>query len=311
LSETNPQGPAAADEPKLHEADGSGAAAAETLLETAEEFDDEAEALDDEAEPREPGPLDVQLTIYEGPLDLLLELVRKHKLNILDLPIAQITEQYLSYLKKAGELNIDLGGEFVFMAATLIHIKSKMLLPKDPTLTAEEEDDPRSELVQQLLDREKFVQAAHMLREKRFVEENVWSNPPVDAFVDDEHEAGIAVGVFDLVKTFETVVERFRNRPTFDVSEEEVSVVSRIEFLRNALLSNDRPLKLLEIFERQRSLKALVATFLAVLEMVRMQAILLRQDHAFGEIVIRKHKMFDAVFSADLPFASVDIEYGH
>lgn len=251
---------------------------------------------------------DIKLPVYDGPIDLLLDLVRKHKLDIFDLPIARVTEQYLAYLKRADDLNIDLGGEFVFMASTLIHIKSKMLLPKDPTIPEEEQVDPREELVQQLLDREKFRGAAEMLQEKRHVEENVWSNPPVDAYEDGE-DPGLAVGVFDLVKTFEAVLERFKNRPTYDIEEEEVSVGNRIQYLRNVLMSEDRPVSLTEIFERQPSVSALVATFLAVLELVRMQAVLLRQGEIFGSIVLRKHQMFDSVFAEDGPWVTADSEY--
>ncbi len=254
-------------------------------------------------------PLRVQLEKYEGPLDLLLDLIRSQKINIYDIPIAQITSQYLEYLRKAEELNIDLGGDFVFMAATLIHIKSKTLLPKDPTLPEEEQEDPRDELVQRLLEHEKYLQAAQMLREKRVVEENVWSNPPLQAFLDEEEDPGFAVTVFDLVKTFEKVVERYKNRPTYQVGGEDVSVRSRIEYLRNRLLGDDGPLSLLEVFERQPNRRSLLATFLAVLEMVRMQAIVLRQTEDFGEIQIRKHKMFDVVFSTEEPMLVAEGEY--
>lgn len=252
---------------------------------------------------------DVQLEEFAGPLDLLLSLIRRHKINIRDIPIARITEQFLGYIRQAEELNIDLGGEFVFMAATLIHIKSKMLLPKDPTVSEEEQEDPRDELVQQLLEHEKFTRAADMLREKRIVEESVWSNPSIAAFQEEEEDPGLAVSVFDLVKTFEDVLERFKNRPTYDIETDEVSVGGRIEFLKNMLLSEDRPLSLREVFERQPSMQSLVATFLALLEMVRMQAILFRQKEMFGEIVIRKHKMFDTVFSEDGLLAAADAEY--
>lgn len=247
---------------------------------------------------RPPSPLDVKIEQYQGPLDLLLDLIRKQKLNIYDIPIAQITNQYLDYLRQAEKLNIDLGGEFVFMAATLIHIKSKMLLPVDPTLPEEEQEDPRNELVQQLLDHEKYMQAAQMLQQKRIVEENVWSNPPLEDFSGDE-EPGLAVSIFDLVKTFEKVLERAKNRPTYEVEGEEVSVASRIEFLKNLLLGHDGTVTLQEIFERQPTRRALIATFLALLEMVRMQAIVLRQKDLFGDILVRKHKMFDVVFSQE------------
>jgi segregation and condensation protein A len=265
---------------------------------------------DDDASGQSSGsPLRVHVEKYEGPLDLLLDLIRSQKINIYDIPIAQITAQYLDYLRQAEKLNIDLGGDFVFMAATLIHIKSKMLLPKDPSLPEEEQEDPRDELVQRLLEHEKYLQAAQMLREKRVVEENVWSNPPLQAFLDEEDDPGFAVTVFDLVKTFEKVVERYKNRPVYQVGGEDVSVRSRIEYLRNRLLSEDGPLSLVEVFERQPNRRSLLATFLAVLEMVRMQAIMLRQSEAFGEIQIRKHKMFDVVFSTEEPMLAAEGEY--
>jgi segregation and condensation protein A len=253
--------------------------------------------------------LRVHVEKYDGPLDLLLDLIRSQKINIYDIPIAQITAQYLDYLRHAKDLNIDLGGEFVFMAATLIHIKSKMLLPKDPSVPEEEQEDPREELVLRLLEHEKFLQAAQMLREKRVVEENVWSNPPLQAFLDEEEDPGFAVTVFDLVKTFEKVLERYKNRPTYQIGAEDVSVRSRIEYLRNRLLGQDEPLVLREVFERQPNRRALLATFLAVLEMVRMQAILLRQSQQFGEIEIRKHKLFDVVFSTEEPMLAAEGEY--
>ena len=272
--------------------------------------DESLPAATPEESGRDPSPLDVKLPQYDGPLDLLLDLIRKHKGNIYDIPIAQITEQYLDYIRRAEELNIELGGDFVFMASTLILIKSKMLLPKDPTVPEAEQEDPRDELVQQLLDREKFLSAAEMLREKRLVEESVWSNPPPQTYDDGDDGPGLTVGIFDLVKTFETVVERFKNRPTYEVTEEEVSVASRIEFMKNLLLSQERAVSLQEVFERQPSVRSLVATFLAVLEMVKMQAIVLRQTELFGSILVRKHKMFDTVFSDQGPITGPDAEYG-
>ena len=273
-------------------------------------LDEDSRADSPADEERAPSPFDVKLPHFDGPLDLLLDLIRKHKINIYDIPIAQITEKYLDYIKRAGELNIELGGDFVFMASTLILIKSKLLLPKDPTVAEEEQEDPREELVQQLLDREKFLQAAEMLREKRLVEESVWSNPPAQTIDDDDDGPGLTVGVYELVKTFETVVERFKNRPTYEVEGEDVSVASRIEFMKNLLLSQERAVTLQEVFERQPGVRALVATFLAVLEMVKMQAIVLRQAELFGSIVVRKHKMFDTVFNEDGPITGPDAEYG-
>lgn len=281
--------------------------------------ENDSAAPEDSATPQGSAPLEddaqddsvfrVHLENYEGPVGLLLDLIRRHKIDIYDIPIAQITDQYLDFLRRADELNINLGGEFVFMAATLIQIKSKMLLPRDPTIPEHQLEDPREELVQKLVEHETFKQASQMLREKRLVEESTWSNPPLQAFVEEDEDPGLAVSVFDLVKTFQDVLERAKNRPSYEVPGGDVSVESRIAYLKNLLLSEDEPVLLREVFERQPSRRALVATFLAVLEMVRMQAILLRQNKLFDEIVIRKHKMFDLVFSSDQPLLAAEGDY--
>jgi segregation and condensation protein A len=147
-------------------------------------------------------PLNFHLDQYEGPLDLLLDLIRKQQIDIKDIPIATITAQYLEYLEKAREMDIDVGAEFVYMAATLIHIKSKMLLPSDPALQkeGEEAEDPRQELVERLLEHERFKNAAEMLQQKRLIEENVWSNPQLKTFINESDDPGLAVTLFDLVK---------------------------------------------------------------------------------------------------------------
>jgi len=267
---------------------------------------DDASSLSDRKDPI----FDVRLDQFEGPLDLLLSLIRRQKINIYDIPIAHITQQYLDYVRQAEELNIDLGGEFVFMAATLIHSKSRLLLPADPLVPEEEQEDPREELVRQLIEHEKFVQAAQMLREKRIIEENTWTRPPIESFLDEGEEPELAVGIVDLVKTFERVLERAKTRPTLEIAGEDVTIASRIQYLKNLLLSDDAPVSLLEVFERQPTRRALLATFLAVLELVRMRAIVLRQKELFGEIVIRKHKMFDTVFNEEESFYAVSQEYG-
>src|SRR5580700_6513171 len=133
-------------------------------------------------------PLNFHLEHYEGPLDLLLDLIRKQQIDIRDIPIASITAQYLAYIDKAREMDMDLGSDFVYMAATLIHIKSKMLLPRDPALEKDGDalEDPRQELVDRLLEHERFKNAAEMLQQKRMIEENVWSNPQIKAFLSED-----------------------------------------------------------------------------------------------------------------------------
>src|SRR5574337_643999 len=154
----------------------------------------------------------VKLETYEGPLDLLLDLIRKQQINIYDIPIARITQQYLNYLRMLEELNIDVAGEFIFIAATLIYIKSRMLLHPDPTAPPEEQEDPRADLVHRLLEHEQFKNAAQMLQSKRMVEDAMWSQPGIGEFVEAEDEPGLAVSVFDLISAFREILERAKKR---------------------------------------------------------------------------------------------------
>ena len=186
-------------------------------------------------------PLNFHLEHYDGPLDLLLDLIRKQEINIYDIPIAQITAQYLEYMQQAAEMDIELSAEFVYMAATLIHIKSKMLLPRDPELDKLlPEEDPRKELVDRLLEHERFKSAAEMLQQKRVVEEAVWSNPQIEQFRAEDDDPGLAVTLFDLVKTFQGVLERAKNRPVYEIGNEEVSVPDMIRYLRNVFENGAR-----------------------------------------------------------------------
>src|SRR6476469_704181 len=162
-------------------------------------------------------------TLYEGPLDLLLDLIRKQDIDIYDIPIARITAHYLKYVEKIRELDVNVGAEFIYIASVLIHIKSKMLLPRDPDLPAEAQEDPRSELVNRLLEHEKFKSAAQMLLQKQQIEDAVWSNPALKDFKDAEGtDPEIAADVIDLVKTFQQIMERARSRPMIQVDEETV-----------------------------------------------------------------------------------------
>jgi len=234
--------------------------------------------------------------LYEGPLDLLLDLIRKQDIDIYDIPIARITAQYLVYVERMRELDVNVAAEFIYMAAVLIHIKSKMLLPRDPLVPAGVEDDPRSELVNRLLEHEKFKSAAQMLLQRQQIEDAVWSNPALKEFQDAEGtEPELTADVIDLVKTFQQVLDRARSRPILEVSDDSVTVGQMIEHLRRRLIVEDRPLRLKQFLRTIESREALVCMFLAMLELVRLQAIQLRQDHIFGEILVRKHVGFDAI----------------
>ena len=234
--------------------------------------------------------------VYDGPLDLLLDLVRKQDIDIYDIPIARITAQYLSYVENLKHLDVDVAAEFIYMASLLIHIKSKMLLPRDPDAPPGEQEDPREELVQRLLEHEKFKNAAQMLLQKQQIEDAVISNPAMKEFKDDEGaEPELAADVVDLVRTFQQILERARSRPILEVDEETVTVGQMIEFFRRRLLMEDRPIRLKRLLQHITSRHALISSFLALLELVRLQAILLRQERVFGEVLIKKHAMFDTV----------------
>jgi segregation and condensation protein A len=233
--------------------------------------------------------------VYDGPLDLLLDLIRKQDIDIYDIPIAKITAQYLAYVATIKHLDIDVAAEFIYMASLLIHIKSKMLLPRDPD-APEGQEDPREELVQRLLEHEKFKSAAQMLLQKQQIEDAVVSNPSLKEFKDDEGaEPELAADVVDLVRTFQQILERARSRPVMQVDEETVTVGQMIEYFRRRLLMEDRPIRLKRLLQHITTRNALISAFLALLELVRLQAILLRQERLFGEVLIKKHAMFDAI----------------
>jgi segregation and condensation protein A len=236
--------------------------------------------------------------VYEGPLDLLLDLIRKQDIDIYDIPIARITAQYLTYVERMRELDVNVAADFIYMAAVLIHIKSKMLLPRDPLAPADSQEDPRSELVNRLLEHEKFKSAAQMLLQKQQIEDAIWSNPALKEFKDAEGtEPELAADVIDLVKTFQQILDRARSRPILQVDEETVTVGQMIDYLRRRLSLEDKPVRLKQILRNIDSRQALVCMFLAMLELVRLQAVQLRQERLFGEILIRRHVGFEAIMN--------------
>jgi segregation and condensation protein A len=262
----------------------------------------------DEGAPALPGPKrlthggepppPIKLAMYEGPLDLLLDLIRKQQIDIYDIPIARITRQYLDYLHWLEELNIDVAGEFIFMAATLIHIKSRMLLPPDPNAPPEQEEDPRQELVHRLLEHEQFKNAAQMLQSKRMVEEAMWSQPGIGEFVEAEDEPGLAVSVFDLISTFREILERAKKRPQIEIQREEMTVAQMLKHVQQVLEARSGPVSLEELVAGYLWKEALIALFLALLELVRVRAILLRQRELFGPITVAKSRRFEEILSA-------------
>jgi segregation and condensation protein A len=254
-------------------------------------------------------PYRIQLPVFEGPLDLLLDLIRKQELDIHNIPIAKVTEQYLDYLHQLEKLDIDVSADFVYMAATLIHIKSKMLLPADPLAGPEEQGDPREELIHRLLEHEKFKNAAQLLYQKQQIEAHVWSRPDRELYTGDAVEGEMVVGLVDLIKTFQEVLERRKHVAKFELHHETVTVAQMMDRLRQRLVASDEPVSLIEFFETCETRNAMIVALLAVLEMVRLQAVILVQSEIFSDIRLRKHQMFDAVFAGPDALSKIEEQY--
>jgi segregation and condensation protein A len=260
----------------------------------------------DESAEQSPFSVSVGL-VYDGPLDLLLDLIRKQDIDIYDIPIARITAEFLAYVNQLKATDVDVAGEFIYTASLLIHIKSKMLLPRSGGGPEEAAEDPRRELVERLLEHERFKNAAQMLQQKQMLEAATWTNPGFREFKDDAGaEPEIAADTVDLVRIFREILDRARSRPVLNVQEDTVTVGQMIKFLGRRLTMEDKPVSLSRLLSHTHSTRALIATFLALLELVRLQAILLRQDKAFSDIFIKKHTAFEAVMNDGMANAHDD-----
>jgi segregation and condensation protein A len=237
--------------------------------------------------------------VYDGPLDLLLDLIRRQSIDIYDIPIATITKQFLAYTEQLKQSDVDSAGDFIYTAALLIHIKSKMLLPREASgVLSGEIEDPRRELVERLLEHERFKAAAQMLLQKQQIEDATWTTPGIREFkaqVSAERE--IDADTTDLARVFQEILERIRSRPVLNVNEETVTVAQMIEYTKRRLMLEDKPTSLRKLLQNTHSQQALICMFLAMLELVRLQAILLRQSDKFGDIVIKKTEHFDDVLA--------------
>ncbi len=220
---------------------------------------------------------------FEGPLDLLLHLIRQEQVSIYDIPVARIADEYLRYLQLMQELDIGVAGDFLVMAATLIELKTKMLLPRDPFVDVTEEEDPRRELVDQLLEYQKYKAAAQMLWSRATVERAVFKRAELET---DKNNPEVAVGVFDLLKVFQEILARHKEEVLLEIERDEISMSEMLERLRNMVMSAGE-LNLRVFFERARSRRELVLAFLSVLELVRTTEIRLFQQRTFGDITAR------------------------
>ena len=230
--------------------------------------------------------LGIKLGEFAGPLDLLLFLIRQEQANIFDIPVAKITNEYLNYIRLMKSLDIAVAADFLVMAATLIEIKSKMLLPRDPLAAsdAEEFEDPRKELVDQLLEYEKFKSAAHMLYERSTVEQAVFKRGAIES---DDNNAEISATVFDLLTVFQKIVVRHKEEVSLEIEREEISLSDMIRTLRKRIFA-ELELNLLTFFEEMHTRRELVTAFMAVLEIVRTDEVKLVQKATFGDIFLKK-----------------------
>jgi segregation and condensation protein A len=255
-------------------------------------------------------PYKIQIPLFEGPLDLLLDLIKKQEMNIHDIQISKITSQYLDYLHQLEVQNVDVSAEFIYMAATLIYIKSKMLLPPDPLAEEGQAEDPRAELVQRLVEHEKFKNAAQLLYQKQQIEENVWSKPDKTLYNDEGTEGDLVVSLVDLVRVFQQVLERKKEVVRIELTHDVFTVAQMIAQLRGQILASaDNSVSLVQFFEACPSRHAMIVAFLAVLEMVKLQAVALAQEKQFGDILVKKAKAFDAAFDENGAMRSIDAEY--
>lgn len=227
--------------------------------------------------------LQLELGEFAGPLDLLLYLIRREEANIFDIPIARITDKYLEYIRLMERLDIAVAGEFLVMAATLIEIKSKMLLPQDPVEEGEEEaEDPRQELVDRLLEHQKFKLAAESLWSRATVEQAVFTRGALET---DENNPEISATVFDLFDVFQKIIERHREQIEMEIHREEMSLAEMIRNLRERLRT-EMKLRLTDIFKGMGSKRELIVAFIAVLEIVRTETVRLVQSETFGDVTI-------------------------
>ncbi len=230
---------------------------------------------------------ELRLTLgkFAGPLDLLLYLIKQEQANIFDIPIARITDEYLKYIRLMKSFDITLAADFLVMAATLIEIKSKMLLPKEITEETEEEmEDPREALVRQLLEHQKFKNASQMLYERSTVEQAVFGRGKIES---DENNAETNASVFDLLTVFQKILSRHKEEVQMEIEREEVSLADMIKSLKKQIFEK-KELSLLAFFEEMHTRRELVTAFIAVLEIVRTEGVKLMQTATFGDIILKK-----------------------
>ncbi|MCK9432563.1 MAG: segregation/condensation protein A [Candidatus Omnitrophica bacterium] len=235
----------------------------------------------------------VRLDMFEGPLDLLLYLVKKDHLNIYDIPIAKVTQQYLEYINLMQLLDLNIVGEFLVMAATLMQIKSKMLLPAEEAAPEEEQEDPRAELVKRLLEYEKFKQVADNLKEREIRQQDVFKRPKTEVPEGDnesgKQEVYFEASIFDLINAFSQALKDVPREVFYEVVKDQYTVEQKVHDILHLLLIQTE-IRLSELFANARNKLEIIVIFLAILELAKMKEIIVRQGVEFEEIVIIRNR---------------------
>jgi len=227
----------------------------------------------------------VKLDVFEGPLDLLLHLIKKNEVEISDIPVALVTDQYLAYLDLLQQLDLDVAGEYLVMAATLLHLKSRMLLPGDEAADEEEGEDPRAELARQLLEYQRFKEAADLLNRRDLLEREVFARAPQEDEAESETEPLYDVSLGDLLDALQEVLKRAAPEVVHQVILEQVSLRERLCFVFDTLRERNE-IVFTDLFPRDATRMQMLVTFLAILELVRTRMVHLRQEELFGPIVM-------------------------
>jgi segregation and condensation protein A len=228
----------------------------------------------------------VKLEVFEGPLDLLLHLIKKDEVDIYDIPVARITDQYLQYLELMEEMNLDVAGEYLVMAATLTHVKSRMLLPPSEADAEEPDEDPRADLVQQLLEYQRYRDAALALGDRPLLMRDVFRREPEIRARDEGEGVRLRdVSLAELLEAFREVLERSLRESFHEIVSEEISVAECVEVILRRL-AMDGSLRFRDLFAGAPTRRRLVATFLALLELVKTHALRARQEEEWGEILL-------------------------
>ena len=230
----------------------------------------------------------VKLEIFEGPLDLLLYLIKKDELNIYDIPITRITEQYLEYLGLMETLDLDIAGEFLVMAATLMQIKSKLLLPPDPAGLELQEDDPRAELVKRLLEYKSFKEAAERFRSFEERRSSIFSRFGIEPEIPDGDSPFVDVTLFELISAFARILKGLPKDNIHEIQKDEFSVADKVHDIFHRLAKEPK-IAFSSLFRSTRNKYEIITIFLAVLELIRVREVIARQDRQFGEIEITKN----------------------